>query len=373
MKKLITIIKRVILLPVKILAWLTKPIALKVRDLLGRDKARRFFAWLTLLLIQLAIGFSLTLFGAFTQYLTPLIIGPIILAWLAFWAPMCIKEIGSTETPERAVMIRLGTPVAAFETGLQIRYWPIERMVRYPTKQYLLDFALTGVHSKRETKKDGRQYSTFLMGVDVAIYFSWPKGGHLIQAFRKAPTPTGNFEDDTKMLTEFFGPAVDDAVRNIMVKYNHEECREKKEEIEKEVKEYFLKEKGNPFKESGIQEEDLDVAIKQIKFTERAERSFEIPEMGQREAESREAMMKMLKNHGIPPILAGAFLQEGEAKGLSTQELMHLVITMRLLGISLGTSTSSSKVEKLREKLREISLADKEAEVLSLLTALEII
>jgi regulator of protease activity HflC (stomatin/prohibitin superfamily) len=339
---------------------------------------RRFWVWIFVTMIKFVVGVILLLTGLLVRNLTSMVAGIVILVWLLPWIRNGPKVVGTTATPQRAVIVTLGRPTGVVGPGLTAIFWPFQEIVIYPTKQFLLNYNLTRVHSKREVVGK-RRFATHRMDIDLAVYFRWPEGEELKQSFIAAPTPTGNFEDDTKILTEFFGPAVDDAVRNKMAQRNHEDCRQKKEEIEQDIKAYLLGEEGNPFREAAIPKEHLDIDIQKIVFDERVEEAFVAPEIGERKAEEERAYLDVLLNAGVPPILAGILIQgekAQEGKGFDWETLMQLAIALRFLGIDIewkrGRPKSSLSEEEIKKRLKKEGI-DKEDEIIAILKAEEII
>lgn len=243
----------------------------------------RVFAFVSLVIALLIIGLALLAIGITEENPATLIAGGIILAFLVFWVPRCFRTVGSLESPAQAVRVRWGNPEEVLRPGLHIILWPVDALVIYPTKQFLLNISLTEVHSKLDPEAG---YETALMNVEVNVYFAFPWGEDLIETFKRAPTPTGDLDEDVQVYTDHFGPAVNDALRNIMVQRNHAQCREEKADIEKKVKEFLMQEKGNAFEVARIPEKFLDVAITRIGFTSDMETSFSTPEIRRRTGEA---------------------------------------------------------------------------------------
>lgn len=296
----------------RFLGWLG---AALIASMKGGAKMRRWirvFAWASVVIVLLIAGIALLIHGITESNLATLIPGGIILVWLVFWIPRCFRKVGSLESPAQAVRVRMGNPEEVLGSGLHMIWWPVDDLVIYPTKQYLLNISLAEVHSKRDPEAE---YETTLMTVDVDIYFAWPEGDDLIESFRRAPTPTGDLGEDIEVYTDYFGSAVSDALRNIMVQRNHEQCRQEKAEIEREIKTYFYAEQGNAFQVSCIPPELLDVAITRIGFRKDMEDSFSAPEIGRRTGEAEAAeesralrgTMGAFKAEGVGRFLAGLF------------------------------------------------------------------
>lgn len=256
---------------------------------------RRILAFVGIAVMLGAIGTILLLVGALTRTLPAFIAGVVILVVLILWAPRCFRTVGSAKAQARAVLVRFGQPIDVLEAGLQVILWPIDQLVVYPTKQYLLTFGFGKVHSKREEieTSSGKVeiYETALMEVEANLYFAWAKGRSLLTNFERLPTPTGNFEDDTSMLTAFFEPTVSDGLRAVMARRNHKYNREEKDKIENEIKNHLYGQAGNPFLEGDVPRDQVDVIIREIGFTEEMEGAFSAPEVGRRRGEEAAAEM----------------------------------------------------------------------------------
>src|SRR4030042_3168498 len=268
--------------------------------------------WMTTVLGLLFVGVGLLVDGIIEERLSALIVGGIILFWLIFWFPRCFRQVGSTESPAQAVLVRGGHPQEVLQTGYNVVWWPVDRLVIFSTKQYLLNFKVAEVYSKRD---EASGQATALMEVDVDLYFAWPRGDELLESFSRAPTPTGDLGEDVGVYTDFFAPTIGDAVRNIMATHTHTECRQDKAKIEDEIKAYLFDEEGNPFKEAHIPQGQLDLAITRIKFTQAMEQAFSAPEVGQRtgegiaaeESSALRGLIGAFKAEGIGRIVAGIF------------------------------------------------------------------
>lgn len=309
----------------RFLEWLKTAM---IASMKGGAKMRRWIrvsAWVSVVIVLLIVGIALLVHGIAERSLPTLIPGGIILAWLVFWIPRCFRKVGSLESPAQAVRVRMGNPEEVLRPGLHIVWWPVDDLVIYPTKQYLLNVSLTEVHSRREIEQ-GQE--TALMEVGVVCYFAWPEGDNLIESFKRAPTPTGDLGEDLEVYTDFFAPTVGDGVRNIMATHTHEECRQEKAGIEREIKAYLIGEPGNPFKAARIPEEQLDVAITRIKFTQEMEKAFSAPEVGRRRGEAEAAeesralrgVMGAFKAEGVGRLLAGIFTFFLRREGKTTRK-----------------------------------------------------
>ncbi len=316
-----------------------------------------------------------------------LIPGVLIFCWLGFWVPHCYRTVGSINSPAQAVLVRWGEPKCVLSSGLHgPLWWPIDKLVIYSTKQYVLDFAIRKVYSAEDKK--GR-LNTKVMDVNTAVYFMWPQGDDLIKSFQRAPTPTGNFEDDTRIYTAFFEPAVDDCTRAVLGGHNDKEIRAmktsaQKGEIEREMKGFLLSESGNAFKEAAIPEYCLDVAITGVSFDKKVEDAFSAEEVGRREGagegqrlmqqtEGTKSLLKAFTGVGVPPVFAPMFLQKGKEKGFDSQQLMQLAIAMRMMGVEWqAKSSSEAQINKLRTELRRMGI-QKEDELIVLLQEMGII
>lgn len=344
-----------------------------------RVRMKTVYIWLSVVITLLILASVLIaagiVIGDYGYLMT--FFGALLLVLLAFWIPRCFRKVGSLGTPARAVRVRWGKPRDVLEAGFHIVWWPIEDLVVYPTKQYLLDITCTKVHSKKD-----EQYDTALMTVEISIYFAWPgledENCDLVESFKRAPTPTGDFAEDTELYTAFFSPTVDDAVRNIMATHNHEECRQKKQEIEEKIKDYLLDEEGNPFKEASLPKDKFDVAITQISFTEAMEKAFSAEEIGEKtgagEKARKKANIAALIEEGVPSLFAAMFMEKGEEKGFSSQELMFTALALRVFGIDFGGigGTGTRISEEQQKKLLDIIGLDKHNELRQLLKELRL-
>ena len=263
-----------------------------------------------------------------------LIIGLIIFLFLV-WLRKCFRTTVSTKTkkPAQAVVTRWGKSKAvnAVKSGLHFVVWPIENLVLFPTHLYELNIKASEIHSKKT-----EDCATAVMTVDVTIYFRWAQIGNkyqmggntvngkelLMKTFYALPASP----EDAEELKDFVEDGVIDAVRRIMTQKSHRECREKKPEIEREIKKYLLEEPGNPFRECAIPSEYLDVAITSVKFTEEMEKAFSEPEVKEREKEAQQKILDMFIKSGIDPMVAGMLTKPPDGKGMSMEQLRDLMI-----------------------------------------------
>ncbi|MCH8741355.1 SPFH domain-containing protein [Patescibacteria group bacterium] len=339
-----------------------------------RMKVKMIYIWLSVVIALFILALTLItvgiVIGDYGYLMT--FFGALLLVLLAFWIRRCFRKVGSLESPARAVRVRWGKPRDVLEAGLHIIWWPVDDLVVYPTKQYLVDITCTKVHSKKDEKHD-----TALMTVELSVYFAWPglkdEAYDLIESFKRAPTPAGGFAEDTELYTAFFTPTIDDAVRNVMATHNHEDCRQEKEKIEREIKDYLLDEEGNPFKEASLPKDKVDVAITQISFTEAMEQAFSAEEIGVKtgagEKARRRANISALIEEGVPSLFAAMFMEKGEEKGFSSQELMFTALALRVFGIDFGNigGTGVRISEEQERKLLDLIGLDKRNEFRQLL------
>lgn len=316
---------------------------------------RKILIWIWIVALTTMATLIMTVSTNFLEGAAGLMTGFGLVAILSVaWARKCLQRVGVVKEPAQAVMARWGSKaVRAVGPGLCFILWPIEELRLFPTRQYQLNFRESDVHSKKEG-----EYGTALMTIDISIYFMWPKvgkeygekekkdGGEILmeKTFYHLPADPNDAEE----LKDFFEPGILDGVRRIMVKKTHLQCRGQKDEIEEEIKKYLLEEQGNPFKECGIQSEDLDVAITSIKFTKEMEEAFSAPEIAERKKEATEKMLKAFTNAGVDPIVAGMLVKPIEGKGMTFEQLRDLAI-VRLLHSPIEGKIIEKAIKEAKE------------------------
>jgi regulator of protease activity HflC (stomatin/prohibitin superfamily) len=265
------------------------------------------------------------------------VLGTLAFAGLVWWLCRCLVVVGTEEQPAQAIKLRFGRAVAVLAPGFHFVFHPMEKLRIFPTTVYQLNYEVVSVHSKREPP-----YETAVMRVLVTVYFRWPRVGKEYQ-FEGQRVEGGKLLMETHYalpvnpaqpngaLREFFSRGVADAIRRVMVTRTHVQCREDKERMEREIKEYLLQEPGNPFKECCIPGENIDVAITELSFPEEMEKSFTEPEIAKRIRRGIYHRTRGFVEAGIDPNIAGFLvigLQEG--KPVDVSQLRDLAIFRHL-------------------------------------------
>lgn len=342
------------------------------------SRERKIIIYVAVALIALSV--ILVIAGAVSRIYFLIAPGVLILLLLGFWIPRCVVQVGSERAQTQAVLVRFGKPKEVLQPGLHWILWPADKLVVYPDKQYKMAFEVEKVYSA-ESDEAGKKLNTKVMFVSVTVYFFWPTGDDLLRAFRRTPTPTGDMMEDTEMYVVFFESAVDDAVRAVFGRHDDEAIRamrkdkQKKGEIEQEIKEFLFEEEGNPFREAAIKREAMDLAVTSVKFTDEVEHALSAEEVGRREgagmgeklkkqADGTKELLKALIDQGVPPVFAPVFLQQGQGKGMDSQQLMQIAIAMRMMGMDWQTKPTSDRIIKLREELRKRGMQEDEIIVL---------
>ena len=250
----------------------------------------------------------------------------VLIIAIAWWLRKSIWTIGSARMPSEAVKLRFGKVVGSRGPGLAFALYPIETFRIFPTTLYRLRFEVVSVHSKKKPP-----YETTTMRVFMSVYFRWPlvgetykfqdeeiSGGELLEKTHYA-LPIDPVHPNGTLL-DFFSDTIADACRRVMTSRTHVQCREEKEQMEKEIKDYLLSEPGNPFRECRIPEKNLDVSITQIDFPEDFEKALYAPEVAVQEREAISQRIRAFTTAGVNAEVA-AFavvgLKEGEKFSLS--------------------------------------------------------
>ena len=165
----------------------------------------------------------------------------------------------------------------------------------------------------------------------MSVYFRWPLVGEIYK-FQDKEISGGELLEKTHYalpidpahpngtLLDFFSDTIADACRRVMTSRTHVQCREEKEKMEKEIKDYLLSEPGNPFRECRIPEKNLDVSITQIGFPEDFEKALYAPEVARHERAALYNRIKGFTTAGVDSNIAAIAvigLKEGEKIDLS--------------------------------------------------------
>lgn len=183
------------------------------------------------------------------------ILGVLVLLWLG----LSIKIVGPTE---RGIPVILGSSRRVRESGKWVLIpflFPITELVRYPTKQYRLDYPHRPVITTRGEypKGNGEFHEAAEITVDTTLYFRWPKGDDLIKAFQTAPPP-----GLAQVISDFFEDAVVGITRAVCGSKTWREVIGDREGVKREILKR-LKE-DSPFHTAGIN--DIQVVIEEIKL-----------------------------------------------------------------------------------------------------------
>lgn len=194
--------------------------------------------------------------------------------------------IGPTEN---GIVVRLGNPTRVIASGIHFNLFrgPYQ-IVRYTTRQYVLDFSEREAITKRGIYRDPddsnakpEQYEAARLKIDTTVYFRWPRASDqpvpgeemhpLIKAFRAAPPP-----GFAKTLKDFFEDAVVSRVRAVAGEKTWREVIENREWLKDEVKRRLVEEDASPFKEAGIT--NITVIIEEIKLPDHLEDALTLPQ-----------------------------------------------------------------------------------------------
>ncbi len=394
----------------------------KMKEKRGEETGKGFWTRLVILLIM-ASGIELVVwriviprilkalpFSAPVEKVIEIVIVFLILLSLLWWAKTCFKVVGTLKVPSQAVVTRFARAIAAVRTGLCLVLRPFEDLKEFPTGQYKMEYQIEKGLYSRENKE--QSLSSQSMEVGIVVYFRWPRiertysfpvpteearktlapGSELntegleekglawvkimgkellMKAYYRVPVKDPMGEGVTDELGGFFKGGVVGGVRHIMSAKTSLECREKKPEIEKEIKNYLISEEGNPFFESGTPRECLDIEITRVKFPEDTEKAWKSPEIKSKEAEAavfeKKSIMRKMEGYtekGVPEEIAALVVGGVEGKGMTMEQLRDLKILEALGGFGKASSKDGQLAKQrfskkdLIDMLRKLSTTE---------------
>ncbi|MCK4454340.1 hypothetical protein KAU51_03270 [Candidatus Parcubacteria bacterium] len=369
---------------------------------------KRKITWI-LIVTAITVAILMAILGA---VITENIRGRVVIevftmAILLLWLKKCFRQVGTIEMPCSGVRARFGRSVESLTPGLYSCLYPIEDIKEYPTGLHRLSYKAENIHSKPETiEVDGKKIAlgSQRMDVDFTFTFRWPKvgkkyrvpiidpvtgkakrdsqtgkvvwkkvdGGDLLKnkAFYHLPIRNPKTAPIEKF-DEAFGKTIMGGSRTILAGHNHSFCRENKEEIEDEIKEYLLSEVGDPIFDCGLPRETVDTKILKIKFQDTTETAFEAPEIAWRQADATkkraegeaEAIKKRREAFKDVPEPMRAMLSAGigpggekGAIGLDLNNLVtYLALPVLLEKLGLGEKKEGISRQELIEALKKLS------------------
>ena len=283
-----------------------------------------------------------------------IIIAVPIAALLLFWLIKSVKnfdakDMGGVLVPVQGLITCFGKPVRARGPGgPYFVIWGFEKVKYFPTLQYKFDYITENIHTKETKKKRTSQ-----LKVEFSLYLRWALVGETykiknpetreveevkgVELLKQSYLTFGGDSFDPEQLKEYLEGAAGPGLRSVMVKKDHQQCREDKSEIEKEVKEYWLEEEGNPFYEAGLPPRYLSIEIGPIEFPEAMEKAFYAEEVAEKQKGAKKKIIEAFTEKGVNPAVAG-ILSQGIEKGkpIDFQELRDMALCFRLLGIEAG-------------------------------------
>lgn len=276
---------------------------------------------------------------------------------LGFWLKKCLRQIGTIEVPSQAVLARFGKPVNAVGPGLYFCFFPFEKFKEFPTGQYFANYSITkGLYSREEGKLSSQP-----LEVDITMYYRFPrvdrlytfpvreikedgKKGELtwerisgrellLKIYTRLPVKNLKEPEAIDQLGRHFEKGIIGAARDVMSRKTSKECKKEKPAIEEEIKDYLLKEEGNPVFECGFPQECLDIEIPKVKLPDETEQAYIKPEIEMKNAEAakheRIAIGRKLMAYtkqGVSSDIAAFAVGGIEGKGMTTEQIRDLVI-----------------------------------------------
>ena len=223
------------------------------------------------------------------------------------WFIKSLKIIGPAEM---AVKVILGVPIKFCDSGLVFVPWFFGcKLVRYPKKIYSLDYPKRKVYSKEGTYKK-KKYAAIPFIIDAVAYMSFPRGSKLIEILR-SQIPT-----DEEKLKDWTEEAVDSALRTAIGRITWREAIEDIETLKRNVDAIFKAKDGALIK-AGFREEDIKLAIEEIKLPENIEESLSKVEREKFESEAAEYTAKKRAIETIKMVLQSM----AQSRGKSIEEI----------------------------------------------------
>ena len=180
---------------------------------------------------------------------------------------------GETPTPMRAIVLRFGKVIGAAEEGLHWRFWPFDKVVKFPKKLYPMNFRVERIFTMPDRDHN---ITSQQMAATVSMSIRWPECGKHYYMPASGERWYGSdllarayhalrYSPET-MTEDQLGPDIADFVidttRNVIgAGYTHVQLEAKKAEIEDKIKYDLLSEVGNPLREIGLPSELTDVGM----------------------------------------------------------------------------------------------------------------
>lgn len=348
---------------------------------------RAFWVWMAMVAIILT---TVPLVVArMISYLGAVIVTLVI---MVIWTKKNFRQVGTIEVPSQAVLTRFARAVDAVPSGLYFVLRPIEGIKEFPLGQYVFHYRISqGLYSRAKA-----ELSSQPLEVEAAVYLRFPRvdkeysfsmsldkareslkkkkepgrilgrkgiawgrvwGGELLKehTYYRLPVRDLTKPEAIDTMGKFLEGGVIGGIRHIMSIKTSTECKEKKPEIEDEIKDYLLSEEGNPFFELGIPKECVTIELTKVKLPEETEKAYIAPEVARKTAEAAKSKgkgeadalrekakgeaaaikkkMKVLIDQGAEETVAGIIAAGGiEGKGMTIEQYRDLMIANSLAG-----------------------------------------
>lgn len=194
-----------------------------------------------------------------------LAVGASLLMFMLVWVVLSIKIVGPTE---RAIVVILGNPKWVRESGLCFVPWLLAQLVRYPTKQYRLDYVGRPVITApgEYPSGSGQFHEAAEIKIDTTVYFQWPSGQDLIEAFRTAPPPFAPPPaEPSRVLFDFFEDVTVGAMRAVAGAITWREVTDNRDRVSQDVQGRLLS--LGPYHDARIS--NFTLVIEEVQLPER--------------------------------------------------------------------------------------------------------
>ncbi len=310
---------------------------------------------------------KVSILWSIATFIVMTVITTVFLGWLGLIASI-IYGVGGffvADKNYKGGIFFLGMKSRAFNSGPNWHLLLIERKFLLPKKQLMIDYSAGKVITKREG-----DVGAISIGVDAAIYLTWPSGDKLLTALELAPST------DFEKLKKYLEPSFIGSIRKIGGRHTWHVLKEDQGTFAKEVLDAIKAEDEDenptPFKTIGFENIDTEISdivlpedfekaltdletarIKKLEATRNAaaERKM-IEEKGKGDADARERMLKVVKAAGLDYEALYSFREF--AKGTSNTILYQLPggLSNRISDI-LGGNSIEHFIEMMPKKQRQ--------------------
>jgi regulator of protease activity HflC (stomatin/prohibitin superfamily) len=204
----------------------------------------------------------------------------ILLSTLAIAIALFLLGFTIIKENETGAVVRLGKPARVIKSGLKWIFWPLEKVILFPTSLIQLEFRLAGIITE-QGEYNGTKYGQANIGIEPALYFRWPENNNLLETVKIVATP-----ENISSLNDLFEETILNAFRSAGGAVTWREIVKDRKEFSAKVLEALINDASDPINQARIPRENINLVIKHVNLPEELEEAITKPEIARMEKEA---------------------------------------------------------------------------------------